>query len=167
LGGERQRIQLRYCQSAFPFAACSTEQAKPPRVKFSGFLGDYTQIEPTGNSSEAFLCYLDLSTPRSSGATVGSEPVAFRVGPDSKISARVRHTPTGCAYRKFAAALAAKAVRLTGQDGTGVHVARAALTEADQANFDRTSSAEPLETLPIHLHRTIPPTGRPKPNSVP
>src|ERR1700712_4147033 len=66
--------------------ACSvTEQAKPSQVKYSGFLGDYTQLTPTDNPGEALLRYIDRSAPWGSYTAVRLEPVSFWAGSDSKI----------------------------------------------------------------------------------
>jgi hypothetical protein len=116
------------------FTACSvTEQAKPSQVKLSGFLGDYTQLTPTDNSSEALLRYIDPSAPWSSYTAVRLEPVSFWAGTDSQISLPAQHALADYAYQKIAAALTAKGVSLTDQDGPGVIVVRAALTDASSA----------------------------------
>jgi hypothetical protein len=103
------------------------------QVKFSGFLGDYTELSPTDNSSEALLRYIDPRAPWSSYTAVRLEPVSFWAGPDSKISLQAQHMLTDYAYQKLAAALAAKGVHVTDQDGAGVIVVRAALADATSA----------------------------------
>jgi hypothetical protein len=115
-------------------AGCAvSEQAKAPQVKFSGFLGDYTQLTPTNNSDRVLLRYIDSTAPWSSYTAVRLEPVTFWAGPDSKISLQAQHTLTDYAYQKLAAALTAKGVHLTDRDGPGVIVVRAALTDASSA----------------------------------
>jgi hypothetical protein len=58
--------------------ACAVgEQAKPTQVKFCGFLGDYTELTPTNNSSEVLLRYIDPAAPRSSDTVVRLDPVTF------------------------------------------------------------------------------------------
>jgi hypothetical protein len=115
-------------------SACAvTEQAKPPQVKFSGFLGDYTQLAPTGNTNEALLRYIDSDAHWSTYTAVRLEPLSFWAGPDSKISLAAQHTLTDYGFQKFAAALTAKGVHLTDQDGPGVLVVRAAFTDATSA----------------------------------
>jgi hypothetical protein len=114
--------------------ACSvTEQAKMSQVKFSGFLGDYSKLTPTDNSSEALLRYIDPNAPWSSYTAVRLEPVSFWAGTDSKISLPAQHKLTDYAYQKITAALTARGVHLTDQDGPGVVVVRAALTDASSA----------------------------------
>jgi hypothetical protein len=110
-----------------------SEQAKPTQVKFSGFLGDYTELTATNNSSEVLLRYIDPAAPWNSYRAVRLEPVTFWAGSDSKISPEVQHTLTDYAYHKLAAALAAKGVHLTDQDAPGVVTVRAALTDASSA----------------------------------
>jgi hypothetical protein len=58
-------------------ASAVGEQAKPTQVKFSGFLGDYTELAPTNNSSEALLRYIDPAAPRSSDTAVRLDLVTF------------------------------------------------------------------------------------------
>jgi hypothetical protein len=114
--------------------ACSvTEQAKPSQVKFSGFLGDYTELTPTDNSKEVLLRYIDPNAPWGTYTAVRLEPVTFWAAPDSKVSLATQQMLTDYAYQKFTADLTAKGVHLTDHSGPGVLVVRMALTDAESA----------------------------------
>jgi hypothetical protein len=114
--------------------ACAvTEQAKPAKVQFSGFLGDYTDLAPTDNTNLVLLRYIDPSASWSSYTAVRLEPVSFWAGADTKVPLATQQMLTDYAYQKFAAALTAKGIRLTDQSGPGVLVVRMALTDASSA----------------------------------
>jgi Protein of unknown function (DUF3313) len=115
-------------------AACSvTEQAKPSQVKFSGFLGDYTELTPTDNSNQVLLRYIDPTAPWSTYTAVRLEPVTYWAGDDTQVPVATQQMLTDYAYQKFAAALTAKGIHLTDRAGPGVLVVRMALIDATSA----------------------------------
>jgi hypothetical protein len=114
--------------------ACSvTEQAKPSQVQFSGFLGNYTDLTPTGNNDLVLLRYINPTAPWSTYTAVRLEPVTFWADPNSQVPLATQQMLTDYAYQKFTAALTAKGIHLTDQSGPGVLVVRMALTDASSA----------------------------------
>jgi hypothetical protein len=118
----------------FLAAACSvTDQAKISDVKYSGFLGNYSQLKPTNNTDRALLRYIDPNAKWSSYNAVRLEPVTFWAGSDSSVSLATQQMLTDYAYEKMVEAFKAKGIPLTNKSGPGVVVIRAALTDATSA----------------------------------
>ena len=127
------RVVSAVCLLSVISGCAVSEQAKQSQVKYSGFLGDYTQLAPTNNSEQVLDRYIDPTASWSSYTAVRLEPVSFWAGADSKVPLSTQQMLTDYAYQKFTAALSAKGIQLTDQAGPSVLVVRMALADASSA----------------------------------
>jgi len=113
-------------------AACAvTEQSKPDTVQQTGFLKDYSQLQP-GTKDQALLVYISPNARWSQYTKVMIEPVTFWGDSSSKVSVQDQQQLCSYYYNKLNEDLAKK-FQLVDRPGPGVMTVRVALTDPTTA----------------------------------
>ncbi len=113
-------------------AACAvTEQDKPDTVQRTGFLKDYSQLQP-GTKDQALLVYINPNARWSQYTKVLIEPVTFWGDSSSKVSVQDQQQLCSYYYNKLNEDLAKK-FQLADRPGPGVMTLRVALTDPTTA----------------------------------
>ena len=113
-------------------AACAvTEQDKPDTVQRTGFLKDYSQLQP-GTKDQALLVYINPNARWSQYTKVLIEPVTFWGDSSSKVSVQDQQQLCSYYYNKLNEDLAKK-FQLVNRPGPGVMTVRVALTDPTTA----------------------------------
>ena len=113
-------------------AACAvTEQDKTDTVQQTGFLKNYSQLQP-GTKDQALLVYIDPNARWSQYTKVLIEPVTFWGDSSSKVSVQDQQQLCSYYYNKLKEDLAKK-FQLVNRPGPGVMTVRVALTDPTTA----------------------------------
>jgi len=113
-------------------AACAvTEQSKPDTVQQTGFLKDYSQLQP-GTKDQALLVYINPNARWSQYTKVLIESVTFWGDSSSKVSVQDQQQLCSYYYNKLNEDLAKK-FQLVDRPGPGVMTVRVALTDPTTA----------------------------------
>jgi hypothetical protein len=113
-------------------AACAvTEQSKPATVQQTGFLKNYSQLQP-GGKDQALLIYINPNAQWSQYTKVMIEPVTFWGDPSSKVSAQDQQQLCSYYYNKINEDLSQK-FQIVDRAGPGVMTVRVALTDPTAA----------------------------------
>jgi Protein of unknown function (DUF3313) len=113
-------------------AACSvTEQAKPDTVQQTGFLKDYSQLQP-GAKDQALLVYFNPNARWSRYTKVMIEPVTFWGDASSNVSIEDQQKLSSYYYNKLNEDVSQK-FQIVDRAGPGVMTLRVALTDPTAA----------------------------------
>ena len=113
-------------------AACSvTEQAKPDTVQQTGFLKNYSQLQP-GAKDQALLVYFNPDARWSQYTKVMIEPVTFWGDASSNVSVEDQQKLSSYYYNKLNEDLSQK-FQIVDRAGPGVMTLRVALTDPTAA----------------------------------
>jgi hypothetical protein len=113
-------------------AACAvTEQDKPASIQQTGFLKDYSQLQP-GTKDQALLRYINPNARWSQYTKVLIEPVTFWGDPSSKVSVQDQQQLCSYYYNKLNEDLSKK-FQIVNRPGPGVMTVRVALTDPTTA----------------------------------
>src|SRR5882762_3077795 len=113
-------------------AACSvTEQAKPDTVQQTGFLKNYSQLQP-GAKDQALLVYFNPDARWSRYTKVMIEPVTFWGDASSNVSVEDQQKLSSYYYNKLNEDLSQK-FQIVDRAGPGVMTLRVALTDPTAA----------------------------------
>jgi hypothetical protein len=113
-------------------AACSvTEQAKPDTVQQTGFLKDYSQLQP-GAKDQALLVYFNPNARWSRYTKVMIEPVTFWGDASSSVSIEDQQKLSSYYYNKLNEDVSQK-FQIVDRAGPGVMTLRVALTDPTAA----------------------------------
>jgi hypothetical protein len=113
-------------------AACSvTEQAKPDTVQHTGFLKNYSQLQP-GAKDQALLVYFNPDARWSRYTKVMIEPVTFWGDASSNVSVEDQQKLSSYYYNKLNEDLSQK-FQIVDRAGPGVMTLRVALTDPTAA----------------------------------
>jgi hypothetical protein len=113
-------------------AACSvTEQSKPTDLQQTGFLKNYSQLQP-GTKDQVLLVYIDPNAQWNRYTQVLIEPVTFWGDSSSKVSVADQQKLSSYYYSKLKEDLGQK-FKLADRPGPGVMIVRVALTDPTAA----------------------------------
>jgi hypothetical protein len=109
-------------------AACSvTEQSQPAELQQTGFLKDYSQLQP-GTKDQALLIYMNPNARWNQYTKVMIEPVTFWGDSSSNVSVEDQQKLSSYYYNKLNEDLGRK-FQIVDRPGPGVMIVRVALTD--------------------------------------